>query len=93
MEGDIDAAEAVTFKNVTVTSKGGKTQTKRIRVDLNPLVHEATPPAVEPEGPFAPEGPFENDIEMRDSMPDAVPVSEPRRRKVRGRGRFPGYNY
>jgi hypothetical protein len=85
MEGDIDAADTVTFKNVTVTSKGGITQTKRIRVDLYPHVREATPPAVEPEGPFA------NDIEMLDSMPDAVLVSEPRHRKVRGCRRLPKY--
>jgi hypothetical protein len=86
MEGDIDAAEAVTFKNVTVTSKGGITQTKRIRVDLNPRIHEATTPAVELEGSFA------NDIEVCESMPDAVPVSDPMHRKVRGRRCCPECN-
>ena len=81
-ESDIDAAEAITFQNVTITSKTGRTQTKRVKVDLNPRVHE--PPPLPEQSP-RPEGPFGGDIEMEGLMPDAVPVQELRRRKVRGR--------
>jgi len=88
LEDDIDAAEAVTFQNITVTSKGGRTQTKRVKVDLNPRAHEATPPAEQSQEP---QGPLANDIEMGELMPDAVPVQEPRHRKVRGRRHLSKY--
>ena len=81
-ESDIDAAEAVTFQDVIVTSKGGRTQTKRLKVDLNPRPYEATPTAEQSQEL---EGSFANDIETGEPLPDAVPVQEPRRRKVRGR--------
>ena len=81
-KSDIDAAEAITFKNVTVTSKGGRTQTKRVKVDLNPCVNEGTPTGEQSEEAG---GSFANDIEMEELMPDAVPVQEPRRCKVGGR--------
>ena len=81
-ESDIDAAEAITFQDVIVTSKGGRTQTKRVKVDLNPRVNEGTPSEEQSEGAG---GSFANDIEMEDPMPDAVPVQEPRRHKVGGR--------
>ena len=81
-ESDIDAAEAVTFQDVIVTSKGGRTQTKRLKVDLNPRPYEATPTAKQSQEL---EGSFANDIETGEPLPNAVPVQEPRCRKVRGR--------
>jgi len=44
VEGDIEAAEVITFRNVTVTSSSGRTQTKRVMMELHPHVEEAMPP-------------------------------------------------
>ena len=81
-ESDIDTAEAITFKNVMVTGKGGRTQTKRVKADLNPHVNEGTPTREQSEEAG---GSFANDIEMEEPMLDAVPVQELRRHKVGGR--------
>jgi hypothetical protein len=86
VEDDIDAAEIVTFRNVTVTSSSGSTQTKRVMVELFPRVEqEVAPPAQSPE----PEQSFATDIDMGDAMPDSVP----RHRKVREQQYCQNVNY
>jgi hypothetical protein len=80
VEGDMNAAEFVTFQNVTVTSSSGSTQTKRVMVELFPRVEEEIArPAQSPE----PEQSFANDYDMGDAMPEGIPDSVPRHRKVR----------
>lgn len=81
LENDVDAAEAVTFKKVTVT-KGGRTTTKKVKVHLFPPEDEATPPVPVEQVP-EPEATFANDFEMGGPEPDVVQVLERRRRKVR----------
>jgi len=88
LETDVDAADAVTYEDVTYTTKGGKTKTKRVKVDLNPRVHHPTPPVQEPQEP---EAPLANDFEMGGPEPDVVQVPEPKRRKVRT-DRFSKFN-
>jgi len=80
LETDVDAADEVTYEEVTVTTKGGRTQTKRVKVHLYPPVNEATPPVEEVQEP---EAPFANDFEMGPPEPDVVQVQETRHRKVR----------
>ena len=81
LENDVDAAEAVAFKDVTVT-KRGRTTTKRVKVHLFPPEDQATPPVPVEQVP-EPAATFSNDFEMGGPEPDVVQVPERRRRKVR----------
>ena len=80
LESDVDAADVVTFEEVHITTKGGRTQTKRVKVHLNPPLHKEKPPIDELQET---EAPFANDIEMDVLELDGVPVEEPRHQKVR----------
>jgi hypothetical protein len=78
LETDVDAADAVTFENVTVTSKRGRATTKRVKVAL---YSQEIPPTSEV-GPSSESlDTFTNNMEMVEPVPE-VPFAEQRRRKA-----------
>lgn len=75
-EGDVEAADAVTFQTVTRTNRAGKQSTKKIKIAINAQCSQATetPPA----GPSQEiDGNNFNDVEMPDDMP--IIASKPRK--------------
>lgn len=84
MDEDVDAAEIVTFEDVTVTRRDGRTATRKVTVPL----FQAQPAQTEP--PATSEDHINavaNDIDMIDfppeAEPDVVPVAAPRVGRVR----------
>lgn len=79
-ENDVDAAEFVTFEDVTVTSRRGKTTTKRVKVavDMEDADLGQIPPAPDNDIPPAPD----NDIPHGLDVADEVPIMPPKPRKV-----------
>lgn len=78
VEGDVDAADAVTFKKVTTTTRSGKQKTTTVKVALLP--EESQPAQTPPPGPSHHEVDYTlNDVDM----PDAEPIADPKQRKVR----------
>jgi hypothetical protein len=82
LDTDVDAADAVTFENVTVISKGGRATTKRVKVALDP---EEIPQTSEAGRSSEPLDTFPNNMEMVEPVLDEAPFAEPTRRKVRSR--------
>ena len=84
LETDVDAADAVTFKNVTTISKGGRATTKWVKVALYPKessqISDAAPSSETLDT-------LENNMDMGAPLLDEMPVAAPTRRKVRCRGR------
>ena len=83
LDEDVDAAEIVTFEEVTVTRKDGTTKTRKVTVPL----FKAQPTPMAP--PVTSEESIDariHDIDMIDAPPDiepdVVPVSAPRSSKV-----------
>ena len=74
---DVDAAQFVTYEDVTVTNRAGKVQTKRMKVPLYPRESES--------GSTAGPGPFhdQGDYVLHDvDGADEVPIGDPKPRKV-----------
>jgi CxC2 like cysteine cluster associated with KDZ transposases len=80
LENSADAAEMVTFEDLTVVGRGGKVTKKRVKVALLPerTTQQEAGPA---EGSSTdPEGGFFNDLDV--DMADPVPLREKRPQKV-----------
>jgi hypothetical protein len=85
LETDVDAADAVTFEDVTTISKGGRATTKRVKVALYP---QEEIPQIPDAGPSSePLDAFANNMDMGEPVFDEAPFAAPPRRKVRSRGR------
>jgi len=77
---DVDAAQFVTYEDVTVINRAGKAQTKRVKVPLYPRESDSGQiPAACP--PYNQADYVSHDVDMADE----VPIADPKPRKVRSR--------
>lgn len=85
-ENDVDAAEFVTFEDVTVTTRAGNTMTKRVKVALDQQESQSGQIPIVGSSHPTPADCFEDGI----AEADQVPMVPSKPRKVRSMNRADG---